>query len=37
MKRFFIFCSALVACIALAATWYVQEILPQRSGDLHLT
>ena len=37
MKRFFIFCSALVACIALAATWYVQEKLPQRSGDLHLT
>lgn len=37
MKRFAIFCTALLACIALAATWYVQSKLPQRTGELHLT
>lgn len=36
MKRFFIFCTVLLAGIALAATWYVQEKLPQRSGELSL-
>ena len=37
MKRFAIFCTALLVCIALAATWYVQSKLPQRTGELHLT
>lgn len=37
MKRFAIFCIALLACIVLAATWYVQSKLPQRSGELHLS
>lgn len=37
MKRLAIFCTALLACIALAATWYVQSKLPQRTGELHLT
>lgn len=36
MKRFVIFCVALLSCIGLAATWYVQQKLPQRSGHLHL-
>ena len=36
MKRFLIFCTVLLGCIALAATWYVQKKLPQRSGTLHL-
>ncbi len=36
MKRFFIFCAVLLGCSALAATWYVQHKLPQRSGNLHL-
>ncbi len=36
MKRFLIVCSFLIVSIALAATWYVQEKLPQRSGSLPL-
>ena len=36
MKRLFIFCILLLGSIALAATWYVQEKLPQRSGELPL-
>lgn len=36
MKRFLIFCAVLLACGALASTWYVQHKLPQRSGTLHL-
>lgn len=37
MKRFIIFCSVLIVCSALAVTWYVQDKLPKRSGNLHLT
>lgn len=37
MKRFFIFCTVLLTCAALAATWYIQNKLPQRSGSLQLT
>jgi len=37
MKRFFIFLAVLIGCAALAATWYVQQKLPQRSGNLPLT
>ncbi len=36
MKRFIIILSLLIGCSALAATWYVQNKLPQRSGNLHL-
>ena len=36
MKRFLIFCIVLLGCIGLAATWYIQQKLPQRSGDLPL-
>ncbi len=36
MKRFFIFCIVLVGCGALATAWYIQEKLPQRSGNLQL-
>lgn len=36
MKRFLIFCTVLLGCSALAAAWYVQDKLPQRSGNLHL-
>jgi len=37
MKRFFIFCTVLLGCSALAAAWYVQDKRPQRSGNLQLT
>ena len=37
MKRFAIFCTVLLGCIVLAATWYIQSKLPQRTGELHLT
>ena len=37
MKRFFIFCLILVGCTAIGATWYVQQKLPQRNGNLHLS
>lgn len=37
MKRFLIFCAVLLGCIGLAATWYIQQKLPQRSGSLELT
>ena len=36
MKRFFIFCTLLLGCGALLATWYIQDKLPQRSGNLQL-
>ncbi|HAB92423.1 MAG TPA: penicillin acylase family protein, partial [Pseudomonas sp.] len=37
MKRFFVFCIVLLGCGALATTWYIQDKLPQRSGNLQLT
>lgn len=40
MKRFLIFCAVLLGCGLLAANWYIQDKLPQRSGTLtlaHLT
>src|SRR5690554_3710872 len=37
MKRFMIFCGVLIVCSALAVTWYAQDKLPQRSGNLYLT
>lgn len=37
MKRFFIFCAVVLGCVGLAATWYIQQKLPQRSGTLHLS
>ena len=37
MKRFAIFCSVLLGCAVLAATWYIQHKLPQRSGTLPLS
>ncbi|QEY57930.1 penicillin acylase family protein [Pseudomonas sp. C27(2019)] len=36
MKRFIIFCSVLIGCCALIATWYIQDKLPQRSGNMQL-
>lgn len=37
MKRFLIFCAVVLGCVGLAATWYIQQKLPQRSGTLHLS
>ena len=36
MKRFFIFCIVLLSFGALTTTWYIQDKLPQRSGNLQL-